>query len=738
VAVLTSTPLVAQQETQNVAAFAHLYGVARWFYPSDAAAALDWNRFAVEGVRRVRTASTPAMLEATLKELFVPLGPGIEIGTSLPARAQGTQRDTSLIAWHYQGAALTNMPGGAYAATRINRVTPMAAAPAAPAILTQAVAADSLRGKSVRLRARVRVGNPESSGSGGLWLRIDRTGGTMGFFDNMQDRPVRDTAWREYVIEGPIASDATRIVFGALMVGDMTMDVDAVELSVRDNGGPWTTLEIRDASFEAPATGGQTWSQSSPTAFSRVSGGAADGERYLRIASATTAARPETPARATDEFNTPIAGAFATVELTRGLTARVRLSLTDAEARTESAQLTSLRATLANVANPAGRNDVDVRLADAVVAWNVFRHFYPYWADIGVNWNDRLLPHLTTALTTAESREARRDALRLLVADIRDGHGNVNDVAVRANVALLPLQLRVLNNQLVVIASRNDDVRVGSVVKTIDGESAIARLEKEVQHTSGTPQWRQSRAASAMTLCSPNATVSLNIESPDGDARVANVRCEASAARTVEARPDSIAELQPGIWYVDITRIRAAQLGPMLATLSKARGVVFDLRGYPTDAGAAVLPYLMREAEAPTDRWMHIARMTRPFGEVATWMSSSWNVQPVTPHIAGQRVFLTNGGAISYAESVMGYVRDHKLGTIIGSTTAGANGNITNFTVPGGFSIIFTGMRVTRHDGTAPFHMRGVGPDIALEPTLAGIRAGRDELLERAIAILRQ
>jgi len=31
-----------------------------------------------------------------------------------------------------------------------------------------------------------------------------------------------------------------------------------------------------------------------------------------------------------------------------------------------------------------------------------------------------------------------------------------------------------------------------------------------------------------------------------------------------------------------------------------------------------------------------------------------------------------------------------------------------------------------------------VKPDIQLEPTIAGIRAGRDELLEQALAVLRQ
>src|SRR5687768_2535705 len=63
---LFATTASAQQQIENVAAFARLYGVARWFYPSDAAAALDWNRFAVDGVHRVRGARTPVELEPTL------------------------------------------------------------------------------------------------------------------------------------------------------------------------------------------------------------------------------------------------------------------------------------------------------------------------------------------------------------------------------------------------------------------------------------------------------------------------------------------------------------------------------------------------------------------------------------------------------------------------------------------------------------------------------------------------
>ena len=85
----------------------------------------------------------------------------------------------------------------------------------------------------------------------------------------------------------------------------------------------------------------------------------------------------------------------------------------------------------------------------------------------------------------------------------------------------------------------------------------------------------------------------------------------------------------------------------------------------------------------------------------------------------------------------MGYVADRKLATIVGEATAGANGNVVGFVVPGGFRILFTGMRVTGHDGKTPHHLAGVKPDVSMTPTVAGLRAGRDEVLDRAVALIR-
>ena len=133
-----------------------------------------------------------------------------------------------------------------------------------------------------------------------------------------------------------------------------------------------------------------------------------------------------------DEIET---GAHIDVDLVDGLKARVRLALTDTEARIESPEVKKLRAAVAGIADSSGRSDIDVRLADVVVAWNRFRHFYPYWTDTQVDWDAQLRRQLKVAYD-AGTRDAHWRALRQLVNDAHDGHGVVTDVTGKELVRL--------------------------------------------------------------------------------------------------------------------------------------------------------------------------------------------------------------------------------------------------------------------------------------------------------------
>ena len=710
------------REIANVAAFARLYGVVRFFYPGDAAADADWDSFAIAGIARVRTARDANDLTTRLRELFTPFGPGIEIGSKLTAYRPPRASDEPLIAWRYLGAgATTAVAGSPYKAKRTHRPRRVSATIEGFAGLAQNLPAVDFRGRRIRLRGKIRATATDSTGGGALWLRVDRRSGA-GFFDNMSDRPVRDADWRDYAIEGPVADDATNVSFGVLATGVTLANFDALELSVRTDGGDWQPVTIKDAGFEAAAdSSGWLRVGSAAAQVWRLSDSSTpEGRQFAQLGP------PEVSISNDELFDAPpAAGGHVDIDLGEGLHARVALTLTDAQAKLGAP--TRLSA--------SSHDEVDARLADIVIAWNFYRHFYPYFPEAAVNWDTRLVPQLEAAYE-ATTRRAEGDALRRLVADARDGHGRVNDTRLREIGGTLPVQLGIVESRVAVVASRAPaEVPVGALVSTIGGSPALDRIAAAAQLASGTTQWKEFSALqeTSISACADGNMVALTIDSGSGP-RGVTVPC-ARAQRPEETRPQPVAEITPGVWYVDLTRARTTDLTPVIQTLSRASAVVFDVRGYPTEAGKWILPHLLGAGE--TDRWMHVAKITGPFGQSAGWQDFGWDLKPAAPKITGKIVFMTDARAISYAESVMGYVSALKLGTIVGGKTAGTNGNIATFSVPSGFTLVFTGMRVTGHDGRSPYHLVGVTPDILATPTIAGLRTGRDDVLERALSLVR-
>jgi hypothetical protein len=71
----------------------------------------------------------------------------------------------------------------------------------------------------------------------------------------------------------------------------------------------------------------------------------------------------------------------------------------------------------------------------------------------------------------------------------------------------------------------------------------------------------------------------------------------------------------------------------------------------------------------------------------------------------------------------------------IGTPSAGADGDPSSFVIPGGITIGFSGHDIRRANGGA-FQRLGLQPTVTITPTVKGIYAGRDEVLEGALKYL--
>ncbi|MCI0615725.1 hypothetical protein L0244_22290, partial [bacterium] len=191
-------------QAERIAGFTRLYGIVRYFHPSDAAQEIDWNRFVLYGVQELVKVKTDSEYQQTLLKLFKPITTGLSIHQDKPAEAPEIETDKRLlVAWQHSGPGVHNFAGSdTYASQRTNR--PLKRIPiSGPAAMVQSIDATPYRGKTVRLAVLARAEVSSDQAGAALVLRIDLPNG-YGFFDNMEGRLIRNAQWQEYSIEGPV------------------------------------------------------------------------------------------------------------------------------------------------------------------------------------------------------------------------------------------------------------------------------------------------------------------------------------------------------------------------------------------------------------------------------------------------------------------------------------------------------------------------------------------------------
>jgi C-terminal processing protease CtpA/Prc len=284
----------------------------------------------------------------------------------------------------------------------------------------------------------------------------------------------------------------------------------------------------------------------------------------------------------------------------------------------------------------------------------------------------------------------------------------------------------------------------GDRILAINGRPAAAALaDIESLTSAATPQWLLLRSLTELSGGRPGDTATLTVQPhAGGPARTVTVAYTAPFGSTLgiggfgsptDPRPEKIAELRPGIFYVDMSRISDDDLNGAVDQLAAADGVVFDMRGYPFLLSPAVLGHLIDKPV--TSNWFNIPIVTQPDRQGWGWSSLYFYQTPVAPRFRGRFAFLIDGRVLSYAESLMGIVEAEHLGALVGGTTAGTNGGMDPFGVAGGHTLRWTGMDIRKKDGS-PHLGVGIRPTVPVSRTLAGVIAGRDELLEKAIEVV--
>jgi C-terminal processing protease CtpA/Prc len=382
----------------------------------------------------------------------------------------------------------------------------------------------------------------------------------------------------------------------------------------------------------------------------------------------------------------------------------------------------------------------ELRMLAAARIWGVFNYFHPYKYLYGEDWDAVLATYLPILAAAKDAREYQL-AVAEMVTHTHDTHCFVNSAQLNTYLgSRAPLEVRWIENQPVVTRVVDPElaksIHPGDIVTKINGEPYQKRIDELSVHlAASTPQSLMNRVMQLLLNGAESTETPVTFRGADGQEFEAKLRH--NSAFSQQLYPSRTGEayrlLNPQVGYVDLEKLTNAQVDSMFDTFKNTAAIIMDMRGYPQGTAWSIAPRL---ADQPGKVNAQFRTNVVSAAPVEGGLRQEFFEQRIPinnkPRYPGKTIMLIDERAISQSEH-SGLMYKTANGTVfIGSPTTGANGDVTSFTVPGGIRINFSGHDVRWPDGKQ-LQRVGLLPDIEVKPTIAGIRAGRDEVLERAV-----
>lgn len=730
----------SERELSNLKAFGKAYGYVKYFHPSAEGEELDWGWFSVYGAKKVLSCQTDAELIETLNLVFNHVAPSVVFSATPKPEEEmialitpENEKDFVPVYWQHYGVGkdMTN-PSKLYKSVRVNASQKVENAAGFGGIVAQ-IDAKPYLGKRIRISSKAKL-TTQSGGSGHLWLRVAKTDKSQGFFNNMDDSPIRSSKWESYSFEGKIDPTAASIYFGGFLKGEGTFFLDELELFYEENG-VWMPISVSDGNFEVADLKGTKWSFiGGGVEIATTSVDKTQGMNSLEI---RTKEAEYTTAKALFE-KSPIEDKFWIREISPDVWINLPLVLSAKDKITYPQSSVSVNEFIAENEEdtPTSPDVLEFRIGNLINAWNVFQHFYPYFDVVGVDW-EKVLAESLAATFTADGT-SHYDELKVLTAKLKDNHVNV--FGTQTSFFAPPIRWEWVEKQLIIIKvlDQNTGIKIGDRVEEIEGESPEAYFEKiESGISAASEGWMNYRSAIESLMGPKSSTLKIKINGESRElTRDSNYYQKQSEFKASSPKYRFFGENKE-IVYLNLDVIPMDTINLLMPQLEKSKAIIADLRGYPTGNNHYFIQHLLEKPDK--DKWMQVDQLIYPDRENrAGFTSDGWSLSPKKPFLGGKKIiFITDGQAVSYAESYMGFIEGYDLATIVGQPTSGTNGNVNQFELPGNYTISFTGMRVVKHDGST-FHGVGILPDVYVEKSIEGVKSGKDEFLEEALKLAKQ
>jgi Peptidase family S41 len=632
----------------------------------------------------------------------------------------------------------------------------------------------------------------------GLWLREDGIAGPVAF-DNMQQRRINGTReWTEYSITLPLRPEAKQLYFGVLLSGtgkawadDLQLFVDAKPVwdapkaerveTILDSDHEFdsgskvslsslTPLQIRNlemlgkvwgfVKYHHPAitAGRRHWDYElfrvMPKVLAAEDRNAASTavRDWIRgigdVPACTNCAKPASGENL--HFDADLRWLNDEQALGHDLSGLLRTIY-----RNRSRGAKFYISQVPGVGNPVFEHEpayTGVQIPDAGYQllglyryWNAIQYWYPNRNILDQDWNE-ILVEFIPRIALAKNRGAYQLEMLQLIVKLTDTHANLNvaaQIQPPAGTCQLPVITRFIGKRAVVTGyseptlGPDSGLKPGDVIESLDGEAADQLVAKWMPYYSGSNEAARLRNLARSITRGACGTVKAVVRRDEGSLTISADRAplsrlSAQAGGTHDRSGDTFQMLADDVAYLKLSSVKIADAASYINRAKDTKGLIIDIRNYPSEFVVFALGSLL--VERPTA----FARFTA--GDLDNPGAFNWTapvqLMPQSPHYSGRIVILVDEVSISQAEYTAMAFRSAPRAIVVGSTTSGADGNVSAIPLPGGLNTAISGIGVFYPD-KRPTQRISIIPDVEVIPTIEGIRTGRDEVLEEAIRRIR-
>jgi C-terminal processing protease CtpA/Prc len=391
--------------------------------------------------------------------------------------------------------------------------------------------------------------------------------------------------------------------------------------------------------------------------------------------------------------------------------------------------------------------DDGFRLLSLYRYWNIINYFFPYKHLTDKDWNTCLSEYIPKFIEAKNELEYELATIQI-IGDVKDTHANLwggtnNKMHELRGWNFPPFHLTFIENDLVINdffddeKSKTTGLELGDVMTSINGASVDSLVNAMQDFYPASNQPTRLRDISFNILRSTNDTIHVTVKR-DGKTldKTINLYHQKNIKGyytwyKVEKEKSSFKKIDDNIGYITLKNITKADVEVIKKEFKDTKGIIVDVRNYPS----AFMPF--RLGHFFTSKDVAFVKFTK--ANIKYPGEFIYSKELLIPHnnefYEGKIVILVNEITQSQGEYTAMAFRAGNNVTIIGSTTAGADGNTSKIYLPGGLMTMISGIGVYYPDGSETQRV-GIIPDIEVKPTIKGIKEGRDEVLDKAIEII--